>query len=103
MSKRSSSAGIALAILAGVIVAYLAVFIWEYTSIAPWIGTHNSWNDGLWHGVFAGPNFLVNFFSGHAGSPLVATGGGGWYNFWFLLGIGAILGGGSRSMSSRRN
>lgn len=102
MRNERGHIGVIIALILGLLALYLLVFWWEYTTIAPWLGVYNSWSDGFWHGMFAVPNFIVNFFTGHAQSPLYATGGSGWYNFWYLLGVGALLGG-SSSSSSRRN
>ena len=56
------------------------------------------WN-GLWDGMTAIFAFMGNIFGGHFGIYQVHN-NGGWYDFGFLLGVGAFAGG--ASSSSRR-
>ena len=49
---------------------------------------------GLWHGFILSFSFLISFFSDKVTIYEVHN-SGGWYNFGFFLGAGAILGGGS--------
>ena len=60
-------------------------------------GTHQYgfWG-GLWHGTIAGFSFIGSWFSDDI-AVYATNNNGGWYNFGFLLGIGALIGGGSRS------
>jgi hypothetical protein len=59
------------------------------------------WN-GLWDGMTAGFAFLFNLFGGHYGIYQVHN-NGNWYDFGFLLGVGAFAGGSSSAASSRRH
>lgn len=59
------------------------------------------WN-GLWHGMIAGFSFIGSLFD-HTISVYAVNNNGGWYNFGFLLGVGAWTGSsGVRYSSSRR-
>ncbi len=58
------------------------------------------WN-GLWDGFTAAFAFIGNLFGGNWGIYEVHN-NGGWYNFGFLFGIGALTSGGSSASSSRR-
>lgn len=59
--------------------------------------TAGFWN-GLWDGLTAPFAFIGNLFGGDWNIYEVHN-TGGWYNFGFLLGIGAIFGGGSAEAS----
>ena len=58
------------------------------------------WN-GLWDGLTAIFAFIGNLFGGHFGVYQVHN-NGGWYDFGFLIGIGAFAGGGSSAATRRR-
>lgn len=49
---------------------------------------------GLWHGVIAPVTFVISLFTGDVGVYEVHN-NGGWYDFGFVFGLGAIVGGGS--------
>ncbi|HRC28313.1 MAG TPA: hypothetical protein PKV96_02905 [Candidatus Saccharimonas sp.] len=100
--NEKGSAGVVIATLVALVLVYLAGFVWEYNTIAPWLGDHHSWSDGLFHGMFIWLNFVVNLFSGHSSLPLYATGGSGWYNFWYLFGVSTVFSG-SSSLRRRRD
>jgi hypothetical protein len=57
---------------------------------------------GLWHGFISPIAFLVSLFNHDVGVYDVHN-DGGWYNFGFLMGAAAILGGGGRGSARRRN
>ena len=57
------------------------------------------WN-GLWHGIIAGFSFIGSLFD-HSISVYAVNNNGGWYNFGFLLGVGAW--GGSGATYNGRN
>ncbi len=48
---------------------------------------------GLWHGIIAPITFVVSLFNRNVGIYEVYN-NGGWYNLGFLLGLGAVWGGG---------
>lgn len=52
------------------------------------------WN-GLWHGMIAGFTFIGSLFN-HDIAVYAVNNNGGWYNFGFLLGVGAWSGGGTK-------
>jgi hypothetical protein len=49
---------------------------------------------GLWHGLIAPVTFVVSLFNSDVGIYEVHN-NGGWYNFGFVFGLGALVGGGS--------
>lgn len=59
------------------------------------------WN-GLWDGLTAVLAFIGNLFGGHYGIYQVHN-NGGWYDFGFLLGIGAFAKGSTSAVSYRRS
>lgn len=56
---------------------------------------------GLWHGLISFVTFLMGIFTGGKYTIYEAFNNGGWYNFGFLLGVGAFAGGGSIASSKR--
>jgi hypothetical protein len=56
---------------------------------------------GLWHGIIAPIAFVVSWFDSGVGIYDIAN-NGGWYDFGFLLGIGAWGGGGGGAACKRR-
>jgi hypothetical protein len=71
----------------------------DTSSCVEGVKIYNGWY-GLWHGICAPFTFIGNLFGGDW--IIYATNNsGGWYDFGFLLGIGAFGGGASRS--TRRN
>lgn len=57
---------------------------------------------GLWHGMIAPISFIGSLIWDTVAIYDVNN-NGGWYNFGFVLGIGAFSGGGSAASSRRRN
>ena len=58
---------------------------------------------GLWHGIIAPITFVVSLFNNDI-SMYAVHNNGGWYNFGFLFGLGAIWGGGgSGARRARRS
>jgi hypothetical protein len=51
---------------------------------------------GLWHGAIAPITFIVSLFNGHVNVYEVHN-SGNWYNFGFMIGLSASLGGAARS------
>jgi len=56
---------------------------------------------GLWHGAIAPITFIVSLFNDHVNVYEVHN-SGNWYNFGFMIGLSASLGGAGRSGSSGR-
>ena len=56
---------------------------------------------GLWHGFIAAITWFISLFSSKVHFYEVHNNGGS-YNFGFILGIGALCGGGSRASRRRR-
>jgi hypothetical protein len=56
---------------------------------------------GLWHGVIAPVTFIISLFNKTI-SVYEVHNNGGWYNFGFLLGIGALTGGGGSGAARAR-
>ena len=56
------------------------------------------WN-GLWHGMIAGITFIGSLFN-HNIAVYAIHNNGAWYNFGFLLGVGAFSGGGAAATRS---
>lgn len=50
---------------------------------------------GLWHGVIAPVTFVISLFDADIGVYEIHN-SGGWYDFGFVFGLGAIVGGSSR-------
>jgi hypothetical protein len=48
---------------------------------------------GLWHGIIAPFTFIISLFSENI-TVYEMNNNGGWYNFGFLLGVGAFTSGG---------
>lgn len=57
---------------------------------------------GLWHGIISPITFVISLFN-HSVMVYEVHNNGGWYNFGFLLGIGAFAGGGGSAASRRRS
>ena len=58
------------------------------------------WN-GLWHGMTAGISFIGSLINPEKYVVYAVNNNGGWYNFGFLLGVGAWSGGSSATYRSR--
>lgn len=57
---------------------------------------------GLWHGTIAVIAFIVSLFSDSTAIYAIYN-NGGWYNFGFIIRVGAISGGGSTTASTKKN
>lgn len=103
MSRPASSERGSVAIITvfavAVLVVYIGAFIYQFNNSAPWMPNNHVWWYGFLHGVFAPLNFIGNLVTGNASRPIFQDGGSGWYVFWFLIGIGGLLRGGSSSSS----
>jgi hypothetical protein len=55
---------------------------------------------GMWHGLICPITFLLSLFSDSVHLYEVHN-NGGWYNFGFLIGASATLGGGTRASARR--
>lgn len=51
---------------------------------------------GLWHGIIAPLTFIISLFTDQI-SVYAVNNAGGWYDFGFLLGVGAFSGGAGRA------
>ena len=56
---------------------------------------------GLWHGVIAPVTFVISLF-GRGVNVYEVHNSGGWYNFGYVLGLGALVGGGSSGARASR-
>ena len=56
---------------------------------------------GLWHGFISPFTFIISLFNDNINIYEVYN-NGGWYNFGFMFGVSAILGGGGRSSKRSR-
>ena len=56
---------------------------------------------GIWQGLIAPVTFIISLFSSHV-QPYEVHNNGAWYNFGFLLGINAALGGHAARRTWRR-
>jgi hypothetical protein len=56
---------------------------------------------GLWHGLICPITFVISLFT-HSVGMYEVNNNGGWYNFGFLLGASAALGGGGAGAGRRR-
>jgi len=56
---------------------------------------------GLWHGLICPITFVISLFT-HTVSMYEVNNTGGWYDFGFLLGASAALGGGGAGAGRRR-
>jgi hypothetical protein len=61
--------------------------------------TYGFWG-GLWHGIIAPFAFIGELFSDDI-AVYAKNNNGGWYDFGFLLGVGAFAGSGSLAYRSR--
>jgi len=81
------------------IVVFILVIIWiiiGFTSgVYPNNGQYtlddpaNFWS-GVWHGMWAGVNFIRSLFNSEVGIYEINN-NGGWYNFGYILSVGAIF------------
>lgn len=51
---------------------------------------------GLWHGIIAPFSFIGSMFNDSI-DVFAKNNNGGWYDFGFLWGVGALIGGGSKA------
>jgi hypothetical protein len=56
---------------------------------------------GMWHGIIAPITFVISLFNDNVGVYEVHN-NGGWYNFGFLFGLGAVWGGGGGGAAASR-
>ena len=63
--------------------------------------TYGFWG-GLWHGLIAFFSFIGSLFSDEI-TVYAVNNNGGWYDFGFCWGIGALSGGSSSAVSRRKN
>jgi hypothetical protein len=84
----------------GVLLLTLALLAGCAPGVNPEVGTPNAdgvvagfWL-GLWHGIIAPVTFLISLFVDDINIYEVHN-SGNWYDFGFMLGIGALAGGGS--------
>ena len=59
------------------------------------------WN-GLWHGLISGLTFIGSLFNKDV-AVYAVNNNGGWYNFGFLFGVSASLGGGTKIVHHKRH
>ena len=94
------SVGIFVGLSIALIVLLVIGFFWQ-RGFMPHVGAGEmAWWQGFAQGVYAVPNFIVNLFDPDKTLEIYQSGAGGWYQFWWLVGAGALLGGGSSA--SRR-
>jgi len=55
---------------------------------------------GLWHGIISPITFIISLFSKNVNFYEIHN-NGGWYNFGFILGIGAAFGGGGKAATKK--
>lgn len=77
-----------------VFVVWFILWIWFSQTIIPrpFPTPYDGFWSGLAHGVFVVPDFILSLFN-HRVAIYQTPNIGGWYNFGFLLGIGAFGGG----------
>ena len=56
---------------------------------------------GLWHGIITPVTFVISLFTENVNIYEIHN-SGGWYDFGFVLGAGAFLGGSGRGIRRRR-
>ena len=84
---------------------FIGLFVWYAKTVIPHtyptLYTNFWW--GLVHGLFIIPTFIWSLFA-HSVTIYQAPNSGNWYNFGYMIGITAILGGshGARSTSSKK-
>ncbi|MDB5184965.1 MAG: hypothetical protein JWN38_773 [Candidatus Saccharibacteria bacterium] len=96
--RRTTSVSVGLVGLV-IVVAYVLVFIWylQDYSPRPVPTAHTNFWWGLVHGFFALPDFIVSLFKDKY-TMYQTPNQHGWYNFGFLLGIGAFGGGAAKGL-----
>ena len=99
--NQRGSAGLLVSVLVILFILSIIAFVWQ-RGFMPHVGAGEmAWWQGLVQGFFAVPNFIVNLFDSDKTLDIYQSGAGGWYQFWYLVGIGALFGSGGSS--SRRN
>ncbi|EKE05622.1 MAG: hypothetical protein ACD_19C00187G0010 [uncultured bacterium] len=101
LNKRNTRILLALAVLLLVTLACATANPSKGVALEATGEVYGFWN-GLWDGWTAGIAWLFNLFGGHYGIYEVHN-NGNWYDFGFLLGVGAFASGSSTAASSRRN
>jgi hypothetical protein len=73
------------------LIIYLLLFWWYANTVIarpePTLYVNFFW--GLLHGIFAVPSFILSLFSDNV-AIYQTPNSGGWYNFGFLIGVGAF-------------
>ena len=64
------------------------------------IDTYPTFLMGIWHGLICPVSFVFSLFSD--GVAIYQSGGSGWYDLGFLIGISASFGGGGASAKRAR-
>ena len=84
-----------------VVLASCAVPVHIDTCVAG-VKVYNFWS-GLWHGMTAGFSFIGSLINPEKYVVYAVNNNGGWYNFGFLLGVGAFTGGGGKGVTYTRS
>ncbi|MFZ1258304.1 MAG: hypothetical protein WAQ25_02435 [Candidatus Saccharimonas sp.] len=97
LGKSKSSSAYLIADIALIVIG---VILWWYLyqTSGPMDGRVDNtyWYHGVFHGFYAVPNWFVGLFSSEP-RTIFQQGGGGWYQFWFIVGISGLM-----RISSRR-
>jgi hypothetical protein len=89
-----------LLLIAVVILATSCIHVQPIQECVAGTKVYGFWN-GLWHGIIAGISFIGSLFN-HDIAVYAVNNNGGWYNFGFLLGVGAWSGSSVTYTSRRR-
>lgn len=95
--NRMNFARIGLIVAATVLLAACANVTVLPDEVAPVDDRYGFWS-GLWHGFIATFAFIGSLFSDDI-AVYAVNNNGGWYDFGFMLGIGAFAGGGGKAAS----
>lgn len=99
MRSIRASVGVGCLVIIALIVLGIVGFFWQ-RGFMPHIGVGEmAWWQGLIQGFYALPNFIVNFFVADKTLDIYQSGAGGWYQLFYLIGIGSFFGSAS-SMKS---
>ena len=99
MRKSNTRAIVAIIAIIAIVAALIGLavvgFFWQ-RGFMPHVGAGSmEWWQGLMHGIYVVPNFIINLFTADKTLDIYQSGAGGWYQFWFLVGSGAMFGGAS--------
>lgn len=98
--NKDFSLGMKAALIIGVVLVLgILIVLWYFNGpiVARSENTDKAvWYEGFINGFLAVPTFFVSLFN-HDYGIYRSNNSGGWYNFWFLVGIGAMFGGSSRA------